>query len=321
MTPWLNPEIPPKYDSSLAPTIEVIAPTPWYPAGSTHVTVPMRVTDSDGVHQVFLMVGRPGQRTLTVQVKACRILAGETETIVAFEYDGVVPSYPNTSLSDPPSHLFFVTATDTEGDSKSVLSGIAQRSPYHVTTLKGQSSDFITSVAFSPDGGLLASRPGNAVRLWDVAARQHVATLDAGDRTLWDVAFSPDGGALAANSGHGRIDLWDVTSGKLVETFGQPGSVHSIAFSPDGGVLAAASDSWIELWDTASFMSPRSRVSDFDGDGEVGFSDFVKFAAKFGFSRGEVGYDPRYDLDRDGTIGFADFLIFAEAFGKKASST
>ena len=191
VTPWLNSEIPPKYDSSLAPTIEVIAPTPWYPAGSTHVTIPMRVTDSDGVHQVFLMVGRPGQQTLTVQVKACRILAGETETIVAFEYDGVVPSYPNTSLSDPPSHLFFVTATDTEGDSKSVLSGIAQRSPYHVTTLKGQSSDFITSVAFSPDGGLLASRPGNAVRLWDVAARQHVATLEGHDAGVESVAFSP----------------------------------------------------------------------------------------------------------------------------------
>ena len=131
-----------------------------------------------------------------------------------------------------------------------------------------------------PEGLLASGSTYGTVRLWDVASRQHLATLDAGDRNVRDVAFSPD-----------------------------------------GGVLAAASDFRIDLWDTASFMSPRSRVPDFDGDGAVGFSDFVKFTAKFGFSRGQVGYDPRYDLDRDGEVGYSDFLIFAEAFGKGTSST
>ena len=32
-----------------------------------------------------------------------------------------------------------------------------------------------------------------------------------------------------------------------------------------------------------------STLPDFDGDGTVGFSDFVKFAAKFGLSQGEDG--------------------------------
>ena len=34
---------------------------------------------------------------------------------------------------------------------------------------------------------------------------------------------------------------------------------------------------------------------------------------------GDGGYDARYDLDGDGTIGFDDFLLFASAFGKKTS--
>ena len=54
---------------------------------------------------------------------------------------------------------------------------------------------------------------------------------------------------------------------------------------------------------------------DFDGDGIVGFPDFLQFAARFGLSQDMEGYDSRYDLDRDGSIAFGDFLIFAAAFG------
>ena len=494
--PWFNPEITQEYDWSSRPTVEVITPTRWYPAGTTHVTIPIKVTDPDGVHQVFLFPNRPLNRTLTPELKACRMLAGETETIVAFEYDGVIPNYRNSSFSDPPSHIFAVSAADKNGYWGGTYYGIAQRSPYHLATLKAPSSDAfyrdlafspdgttlasasnggtvrlwdvasreqiatlahsipVRSVAFSPDGGILAvgsnygritlwdvasreevatlegherhevrghsvwsvvfspdgdllasgstngtvilwdvasraeiatleghteevhsvafspdgttlasaSSDGTVklwdvapreetatleghwysvgsvafspdgtilasgstdgtVRLWEVASRQHLTTLRARARVVWRVAFSPDGAVLAANSGKGRIDLWDVTSEKLVETFPQPGSINSMALSPDGGVLAAASSSGvtvIELWDTASFMSPQSRVPDFDGDGVVGFSDFVKFTAKYGFSRGQIGYDPRFDLDRDGNVGFGDFLIFANAFGQTA---
>ena len=57
-------------------------------------------------------------------------------------------------------------------------------------------------------------------------------------------------------------------------------------------------------------------VPDFDGDGSVGFGDFVKFAAKFGLNEGDEGYDAQYDLTGDGQIGFADFVTFAQNFGK-----
>ena len=59
---------------------------------------------------------------------------------------------------------------------------------------------------------------------------------------------------------------------------------------------------------------------DFDGDGTVGFGDFLLFAAQFGLSQGEEGYDAVFDLDGNGAIGFSDFLIFADAFGDNTSS-
>ena len=55
---------------------------------------------------------------------------------------------------------------------------------------------------------------------------------------------------------------------------------------------------------------------DFDGDGTIGFGDFVKFVTKVGLSQSDAGYDARFDLDGDGAVGFSDLLIFAERFGK-----
>ena len=55
---------------------------------------------------------------------------------------------------------------------------------------------------------------------------------------------------------------------------------------------------------------------DFDGDGVVGFSDFVAFAGVFGSQRGDGKYVAAYDLTQDGGIGFDDFLVFASNFGK-----
>lgn len=54
-----------------------------------------------------------------------------------------------------------------------------------------------------------------------------------------------------------------------------------------------------------------SLAGDFDGNGEVDFSDFFLFADAFG------GTDPLYDLDGSGSVEFGDFFIFADNFGKE----
>ena len=54
---------------------------------------------------------------------------------------------------------------------------------------------------------------------------------------------------------------------------------------------------------------------DFDGDGMVGFSDFLAFAGSFGSSQGDSRFEARFDLDGNGAVVFSDFLIFASAFG------
>jgi hypothetical protein len=54
--------------------------------------------------------------------------------------------------------------------------------------------------------------------------------------------------------------------------------------------------------------------ADFNGDGVVNFSDFLRFAVGFGRRQSDPAYNPRLDLNHDAEIGFSDFLIFAAAF-------
>ena len=94
------------------------------------------------------------------------------------------------------------------------------------------------------------------------------------------------------------------------EQFELDGAQHTILVAPSGHKVTLF---------TEQAITPGLSAADFDGDGAVGFSDFLLFAGAFGLSRGDTGFEARYDLDGDGAVGFSDLLIFAESFGKLVS--
>jgi WD40 repeat protein len=77
-----------------------------------------------------------------------------------------------------------------------------------VTSLKGH-SDRINSLAFSPDGKILASGSDDkTIKIWQLATGKLICTLTGHLAAVQSVAFSPNGLMLVSGSWDTTIKIW-----------------------------------------------------------------------------------------------------------------
>ena len=293
-----------------------------------------------------LMTGAGWVRTVAFSRDGMTISAGlpdgrwELWDVVTGSHAGILDVPPDwvSTVFSPNTESFRGTAFSPDGrTSASWTHGRwRERHPFRVNvwdalsgkgvaTLEGHGAT-VNSVAFSPDGSILASvsQDGTAL-LWDmqlVLPHPRALAKLSGDDQLGEpdavlgeplvvVVTDQNGDPLqGARVTFRRATGTGALSAAADTTDAQGRASTTMVLGPEPGtytVLAAVAD-----LEPVTFTATARPTPDFDGDGEVGFADFHLFYQAFG------GSDPRFDLDNSGSVDFADFFLFAEHFGQPA---
>ncbi len=138
-------------------------------------------------------------------------------------------------------------------------------------TAAKQGQSYLSAVAFSPDGRLLATgftsaypRPSR-VAFWDVAGGTELWGVDGPARQVMLVAFCPTDRTVAIAPGTDMVNVWSLDERRTTRTLSvtrrpellfqaDPGSIKALAFAPDGQTLAVASGlpPTVTVWGTAT---------------------------------------------------------------------
>ena len=136
--------------------------------------------------------------------------------------------------------------------------------------------EWIWTVAFSPDGNLIATGDASGqVHVWNVQSQRTVTQLRADPRTVYTVQFSSNARILASAGYKGQIQLWDTQNWGHLGTLRVGATVHTIRFSPDSRLLASTGYEAVNLWGvdtgekngTLTSHSGWVKATDFSSDG------------------------------------------------------
>lgn len=141
-----------------------------------------------------------------------------------------------------------------------------------------EASKYVSSIAFSPDGNILASGGSQTTKVWNLRSGELLSIIEWPAEIAWhqkfleevcvgevccpsvrteypsdgirSVAISLDGQTLASSNIDNTIWLWNLNSSTPLHNLkGHSDRVNSVTFSSDSQILASGSDdNTIKLW-------------------------------------------------------------------------
>ena len=127
-------------------------------------------------------------------------------------------------------------------------------------------TDWVTAVAFSPNGQLLATADRNGgISLWDPDSAQELFTLAGHKSAVTALSWRSDSKLLVSSSEDGAVKLWETQEGKQAKSWTAHGAgVLSVSYSHDGHLVTCGRDNTVILWDANG-----SKVRSLDSPGDL----------------------------------------------------
>jgi len=115
----------------------------------------------------------------------------------------------------------------------------------------GWHSDWVKSVAISPDGHIIVSGSRDkTIKVWNLHTGKLSRNFAGHSDTVETVAISADGHIIVSGSHDKTIKVWNLHTGELIRTLaGHPDQVYCVAISADGQIIVSGgSEETIKVW-------------------------------------------------------------------------
>ncbi|MFT5287479.1 MAG: WD40 repeat protein, partial [Planctomycetota bacterium] len=107
----------------------------------------------------------------------------------------------------------------------------------------------IDELVFSPNGELLISASGNALRFWDLETGEYVERTTSAKDEIQSIAFNSDGQRMVTTGSEGRVNIWNPTTKDLLVSFKLEG-VEDAIFDSTSDRLYAICDDTLTIWES-----------------------------------------------------------------------
>jgi WD40 repeat protein len=109
-------------------------------------------------------------------------------------------------------------------------------------------TDWVTAVAYSPDGQYVASADrAGGIAIWEASTGEESLTLPGHKTAVNALAFLP--GLLVSAGQDGTVVVWDIAEGKeLKKITAHAGGVEFVDFTTDGRIVSCGRDKTAKVW-------------------------------------------------------------------------
>ena len=200
-----------------------------------------------------LLLASGGRGAKSGRVVVWDVISGERLMTLGDEYDTIL-------------------AADIRPDQSQVVFGGPTRLVKILSTKTGEvqhkikkHTDWVTAVAFSPNGEMLASADRNGgISIWDPDNAQELFTLAGHKTAVTALSWRIDSKLLASSSEDGAIKIWELKEGKQTKSWAaHAGGALCVSYAPDGRLVSCGRDNAAILWDSNG-NKIRSMIGSFE---------------------------------------------------------